>query len=497
MKRLLLGLFFLQCWLFISPAGAQSPYDIIPKPQSIIPDAKGRVLTLDGKTPVTDRLNPKMTEPEGWRITVGKEGIVIEGCTEAGIFYGRQALRQIMANQPKELPWAVIENAPRFAYRGMHLDICRHFFPKDVVKNYIDMMALHGMNTLHWHLSDDQGWRIEIKKWPRLTQVGAWRDRTVIGRNMGIYDRTMYGGFYTQKDIREIVEYAADRHITIIPEIDMPGHMVAAVTAYPELGCTGGPYEVWPDWGVSEDILCAGNPRVYEFLEDVFTEVMELFPSKYIHIGGDEAPKVRWKNCPKCQQKIRDERLQSTADYPAEERLQGYMVRRMEQLMASHGRVLMGWDEIMYCDVPKTSVIMNWRDHKNLDDPAKRGFDVVRTPNSTLYFDHYQIPQDEWTNTVLIGGYSPLKKVYNYEPAPESLSTEERAHVIGVQANLWTEYIGAADLIEYQVLPRMAALAEVQWAAPDRKDYEDFKQRLPRLISIYDQEGWHYCKYKW
>ncbi len=491
MKRLLF-LSAIICLLTAGPVRAQ--YDIIPLPGRIALDSKGQKLPISTATPIQERLNAKISNAEGWRITVDKQGITVEGSTQAGIFYGRQALRQIMAGQPSELPFAVVESSPRFAYRGMHLDICRHFFPKDVVKSYIDMMALHGMNTLHWHLSDDQGWRIEIKKWPRLTQVGAWRDRTVIGRNMGLYDRTMYGGFYTQKDIREIVDYAADRHITIIPEIDMPGHMVAAVTAYPELGCTGGPYEVWPDWGVSDDILCAGNPKVYQFLEDVYTEIMQLFPSKIIHLGGDEAPKGRWKACPKCQQKIRDERLQSTADFPAEERLQGYMVRRMEQLFSSHGRVLMGWDEIMYCDVPKTSIIMNWRDWKGVDDPAQQGFDVVRTPNSTLYFDFYQIPSTEWTNTTLIGGYSPLEKVYNYEPAPDSLSAEAKGHVIGVQANLWTEYIGSQDLIEYQVLPRMAALAEVQWVAPERKDYNNFLQRLPRLLSIYEQQGWHYCK---
>ncbi len=484
MKKLLF-LSFIICHLAFSPARAQ--YDIIPKPQRITLDTKGRMLPIDEQTPVADRLNPKIDNAEGWRITVDKAGITVEGSTQAGIFYGRQALRQVMAAQPKELPYAVIENSPRFAYRGMHLDICRHFFPKDVVKSYIDMMALHGMNTLHWHLSDDQGWRIEIKKWPRLTQIGAWRDRTVIGRNMGLYDRTMYGGFYTQKDIREIVAYAAERHITIIPEIDMPGHMVAALTAYPELGCTGGPYEVWPDWGVSDDILCAGNPKVYQFLEDVFTEVMQLFPSTIIHLGGDEAPKGRWQKCPKCQQKMREEHLQDI------EHLQGYMVRHMEKLFAEHGRRLMGWDEIMYCNVPKTSIIMNWRDWKGVDDPAQQGFDVVRTPNSTLYFDFYQIPSSEWTNTTLIGGYSPLDKVYNYEPAPDSLSAEAKAHVIGVQANLWTEYIGSQDLIEYQVLPRMAALAEVQWAAPERKNYDDFMNRLPRLLSIYQQEGWHYC----
>ena len=469
----------------------QAQYEIIPLPSSINIDAKGRTLNIEPSTPIVDKLNVKIASPEGWRLTVDKQGITVEGSSEAGIFYGHQALRQIMANQPQSLPWAVVESEPRFAYRGMHLDICRHFFTKDVVKQYLDKMALHGMNTLHWHLSDDQGWRIEIKKWPRLTQVGGWRDRTVIGRNMGLYDHTMYGGFYTQKDIREIVDYAEKLHINIIPEIDLPGHMVAALAAYPELGCTGGPYEVWPDWGVSEDILCAGNPRVYEFLEDVLTEVMELFPSKIIHLGGDEAPKVRWKACPKCQQKMRQEQLKD------EEQLQGYIVRRMEKVLNSHGRKLMGWDEIMYCDVPQSSIIMNWRDWKGVDDPAQRGFDVVRTPNSTLYFDFYQIPQDEWTNTLLIGGNSSLEKVYHYEPAPETLSPEEKAHVIGVQANLWTEYIAYPELIDYQVLPRMAALAEVQWVNPEKKNYNSFKERLPRLISIYDQEGWKYCKSKW
>ena len=297
---------------------------------------------------------------------------------------------------------------------------------------------------------------------------------------MGLYDHTMYGGFYTQKDIREVVAYAAERHITIIPEIDMPGHMVAALTAYPELGCTGGPYEVWPDWGVSDDILCAGNPRVYQFLTDVLTEVMELFPSAIIHLGGDEAPKVRWKHCPRCQQKMRDLGLAN------EDQLQGYMVREMEKLLAANGRRIMGWDEIMYCDVPHNAIIMNWRDWK--------GFDVVRTPNSTLYFDFYQIPSSDWTNTTLIGGYSPLKKVYDYEPAPDTLTSEQQAHVIGVQANLWTEYIAYPELIEYQVLPRMAALAEVQWANPEQKNYEAFCQRLKRLLTIYDSEGWHYCR---
>ena len=509
MKRYLTSFFIILFPFLFSAAGEQTPYDIIPMPQKITIDKKGRTLNVDAATAIVDKLNADIINPEGWRITVDKKGITVEGSTEAGIFYGHQALRQILVplSSPEEgidapksneapsgavgvasLPYATIESTPRFAYRGMHLDICRHFFPKEVVKQYIDMLALHGMNTLHWHLSDDQGWRIEIKKWPKLTEIGAWRQRTVIGRNMGLYDHTVHGGFYTQDDIREVVDYAAKRHITIIPEIDMPGHMVAAVTAYPELGCTGGPYEVWPDWGVSDDILCGGNPKVYQFLTDIIDELTELFPSTIIHLGGDEAPKVRWKACPRCQQKIRELGLKN------EDQLQGYMVREMEKVLAAKGRRIMGWDEIMYCDVPSTAIIMNWRDWKGVDDPAKRGFDVVRTPNSTLYFDFYQIPSSDWTNTTLIGGYSPLEKVYNYDPTPETLTDEERAHVIGVQANLWTEYIAYPELIEYQVLPRMAALAEVQWADAGQKDYDAFLRRLPRLLSIYDQQGWQYCR---
>lgn len=474
----------------------QAQYDIVPKPASVTIDRKGRTLGVDAGLTVKERLqkDTQKIAPEGYRIVVDKQGITIEGSTEAGIFYGRQALRQVLADHPRQLPYAIIEAAPRFAYRGMHLDVCRHFFDKAFVKQYIDMMALHQMNTLHWHLSDDQGWRIEIKKWPRLTEVGQWRNKTVIGRNMGIYDHTRHGGFFTQDDIREVVAYAQERHITIIPEIDMPGHMVAALTAYPELGCTGGPYEVWGDWGVSDDILCAGNPRVYEFLKDVLEEVMQLFPSRIIHLGGDEAPKGRWKACPRCQQKIREEHLDFTEGQPAEERLQGFMVRYLEKFLQEHGRVLMGWDELMDCDVAKSSLIMNWRDWKGCADPVDMGFQVVRTPNSTLYFDHYQIPQNSWSNTLLFGGYSPIEKVYNYEPAPATLGDEQRRLVLGVQANLWTEYIACKELAEYQVLPRMAALAEVQWVSPEQKNYDGFMQRLPRLLTIYEQEGWHYCK---
>lgn len=513
--------------LLFAVMSIQAQVGVVPRPAMVIHDAKLRELSLESLrgivTPndvdmmrnaqflsdytglpvdnqldkkavaVRLQLNPRMIGDEAYNIVTSERGITIEGRTSAGVFYGIQVLRQLWPGSTS-LDFGTLASQPRFAYRGMHLDVVRHFFNKDVVKRYIDMLAFHGMNRLHWHLTDDQGWRIEIKKWPRLTQIGSMRDRTVIGRNMGIYDHTPHGGYFTQQDIREIVRYAQDRYITIVPEIDMPGHMVAALTAYPELGCTGGPYEVWPVWGVSDDILCAGNPRVYDFLEDVFSEVMELFPSKIIHVGGDEAPKVRWKDCPRCQQKIRDEHLQGSEKHPAEELLQGYMVRRMERFFSEHGRLLMGWDEVMDCDVQKTTLLMNWRDWKGYTDPATKGFDVVRTPNSTLYFDHYQIPQDTWGNALLFGGYSPLEKVYAYEPAGAELSDEERAHVIGVQANMWTEYVAYPELIEYQVLPRMAALAEVQWLAPEKKDYDDFLSRLPRLFDRYDAEGWKYCK---
>ena len=512
--------------LLLAALQMQAQINVVPQPETFIADAKNRSLSIAdiegivapgsidmmrnaqflsdytgltinnaiGKKTMAVRLalNTKMTAPEGYRITVGESGITIEGQMSAGVFYGIQVLRQMM-HGATTLPFGTVASQPLYEYRGMHLDVCRHFFGKDVVKRYLDIMALHGMNTLHWHLSDDQGWRIEIKKWPRLTQIGSIRDRTVIGRNMGLYDHTPHGGYFTQQDIREIVRYAQERYITIIPEIDMPGHMVAALTAYPELGCTGGPYEVWPIWGVSEDILCGGNPRVYEFLEDVFDEVMSLFPSKIIHVGGDEAPKDRWKACPRCQQKIRDEHLETTDKHTAEDRLQGFMVRYMERYFAEHGRTLLGWDELVDCDVAKTALIMNWRDWKGVVDPVTLGFDVVRTPNSTLYFDHYQIRQETWSNTLLFGGYAPLKKVYCYEPAPETLTDEECAHVKGVQANMWTEYVAYPELIEYMVLPRMAALAEVQWVKPEHKDYDSFLQRLPHLFDIYKAEGWKFC----
>ena len=482
MKRVLLT-----ALLAIGISAAQAQYDIIPKPSRISLDKKGTVLNMQTPPQVTERLTDDIQSAEGWRMTVSRRGILLEGRTDAGIFYARQALRQVLADSPASLPYAVIESSPRFAYRAMHLDVARHFFGKEMVKQYLDMMALHAMNTLHFHLTDDQGWRIEMKRWPKLSTVGSVRNRTVIGRNAGLYDYTPHGGCFSQDDIREIVAYARERHITIIPEVDMPGHMLAALAAYPELGCTGGPYEVCPDWGVFDDILCAGNERVYRFLEDVIDELTELFPAPFIHLGGDEAPRVRWQQCPRCQERMRQEGLKNEAQ------LQGYMVRRMEKYLTQKGRRLIGWDEIAECDIDTSAVIMSWRGHEGGFEAARRGHDVIMSPTSALYFDYDQL-EDQWEKPFLIGGYNPLSKVYAFDPAPDSLPAAVRRHIIGTQANLWTEYIAYKELLEYQVLPRMAALSEVQWTDPRQKDYADFLRRLPRLLSIYDAQGWRYCK---
>ena len=503
MKKLLF-LSFIICHLAFSPARAQ--YDIIPKPQRITLDTKGRTLPIDEQTPVADRLNPKIDNTEGWRITVDKAGITVEGSTQAGIFYGRQALRQVMAAQPKELPYAVIENSPRFAYRGMHLDICRHFFPKDVVKSYIDMMALHGMNTLHWHLSDDQGWRIEIKKWPKLITVGSQRSGTIIGTNSDLDDETPYGGYYTQEEIRDIVAYAAARHITIVPEIDMPGHMLAALASYPELGCTGGPYQVGHYWGVYKDVLCIGNPKVYQFVEDVLTEVMELFPSEVIHIGGDEAPSDRWQQCEKCKDAYLKDALEGRlgADMTSAREMpefdisatyQRLFTQRVFNFLASKGRRALGWDEILD-GCPQDAMIMSWRGSAPGAKAAEAGHDVVMTPTTHCYFDYQQVEDTEFEPS-RCGGFIPIERVYALDPAPDTLSVAARQHILGTQANLWSEYMTTESTVEYQALPRMSALAEVQWTKPERKDYEAFIERLTRLTALFEHYGYTYAKHLW
>ena len=455
---------------------------------------KGNVILL--------KVDKKMTSPEAYRITVQEKKLTIEGGAPQGVFYGIQTLRKALQPQnptsPTDIliPAAVVNDEPRFSYRGMHLDVSRHFYDVDFVKQYIDMLALHHINTFHFHLTDDQGWRVEIKRYPKLTEVGAWRQRTVIGRNVGIYEWKRYGGFYTQEQLRDIVRYAKERYITIIPEIDMPGHMEAALAAYPELGCTGGPYEVEPNWGVFDDILCAGREETFRFVEGVMDELMDIFPSEYIHIGGDEAPRTRWKVCQRCQQRIRDEHITAKGKHTPEDRLQGYFMKRVEKYLNDHGRKAIGWDELLDCDVNPSTTIMSWRGVEGGIAASALGHDVIMVPTAWFYFDYYQTPEDDyWNKPLLIGGFVPLEKVYSFDPLPDSLSAEAKQHIIGLQANMWTEYTYADEMVEYQVLPRMGALAELQWTQPSHKDYDAYLLRQKRLCRLYDALGWKYCHY--
>ena len=451
-------------------------------------------------------INAEITNDEGYRLTVNDRLVRIEGRTAQGVFYGIQTLRKSLpiileterndnsgVTNQVELPAVVINDQPRFAYRGMHLDVSRHFFGIDVVKEYLDIMALHNMNTFHWHITDDQGWRIEIKKYPKLAQLGSQRKHTVIGRNMGVYDDTPYGGYFTQDEAREVVQYAKDRYITVIPEVDMPGHMLGALKAYPELGCTGGPYETEGRWGVFEDILCAGNEQTYQFINDVLDELMDIFPSQIFHIGGDEAPRERWEKCPKCQQRIRELGLKGDGKYAAEAKLQGYFTNRVENYLISKGRRIIGWDEILEGDVNASAMIMSWRGVKGGLEAAEKGHDVVMAPTSHGYFDYYQTNPEDWNNPTLFKAYLPMERVYSLDPSPDSLSVVAKKHIIGAQANIWTEYIAYKNLLEYQMLPRAAAMSEVQWVMPKQKNYGDFLERERQMLNIYQLYNYTYC----
>lgn len=439
-------------------------------------------------------LDPQIGNGEAYNIVVTPRGVEISASTPAGIFYGIQVLRKSLpvgAASVVNLPAAQVAGSPRFGYRGMHLDCVRHFFGVETVKRYLDIMALHGMNRLHWHLTDDQGWRVEIKKYPRLTEVGGWRNGTTLGHNSPVNDGIRYGGYFTQDEIRDIVRYAANRYITIIPEIDMPGHMVAALTAYPELGCTGGPYEVWGMWGVHDDILCVGKDHTIQFVKDVLDEVIQLFPSDYIHIGGDESPRVRWQDCPKCQQRIKDVGIRAEGKKSAEALLQGWFTTQIQQYLVGKGKRIIGWDELLGCEVDTSATIMSWRGAEPGAQGALQGHDVIMTPVGPLYFDYYQTDKT-WNEPTAFGGCNTLKMVYDFEPVTDKLPADKRQHILGAQANLWTEYVTCEPQIQYQVLPRMAALAELLWLQPEDKDYQDFKARLPRLVEIYKHYNWTY-----
>ena len=527
-----IGLLFAQC----TPAPtAQANYEVIPLPQSItLSNSDNQFVLHSGtlisytsgnedmarnaqflQTYLTDQLGYTLRiEPgiasegivlklnegqasEGYTITVDADRVLVEATSPAGIFYGIQTIRKAV---PVEMgavvgfPAGVITDAPRFAYRGAHLDVCRHFFSVDSVKTYIDMLVLHNMNKFHWHLTEDQGWRMEIKQFPKLTEIGSVRNGTMIRKDWNSNDSIQYGGFYTQDECREIVKYAADRYITVIPEIDMPGHMVAAVTAYPELGCTGGPYEVRTIWGVSEELLCAGNEKVYDFVDKVLDEVMDVFPSKDIHIGGDECPKTEWEKCPKCQSKIKALGLKKDDRFTAEQKLQAYFTKHVDEYLTKHGRNAIGWDEILEGGVSENATVMSWRGESGGIEAARLKHRVIMTPNTYCYFDYYQ-SKDCDNEPFAIGGFLPIKHVYDYEPLPANLTPEEQSYIWGVQCNVWTEYISTFSHVQYMMLPRGAALSEVQWSLPEAKDYEKFKnERLPRLIKIYELYGYNYSR---
>lgn len=542
MKRISFNLMGVLCILFSTCFYAcsekrtlNSDYEIIPKPLDV--NCKGDVsfLLKDGVAVIYPENNQKMQDnaeflvdyvekqtgvkltshagmpvdgaicltldlsddnAEAYKLIVNDKRVCISGASEAGVFYGIQTLRKslpVAQDINVNLSAVEIYDKPRFAYRGAMLDVARHFYTVDEVKTFIDMLALHNINRFHWHLTDDQGWRIEIKKYPKLMSVASERKETVVGRwYSGIYDGKPYGGYYTQDELRDVIDYAAKRHITIIPEVDLPGHMQAALTAYPELGCTGGPYEVRTIWGVSQDVLCVGNDFTLQFVKDVLSEVADIFPSEYIHIGGDECPKVRWEKCPKCQERIKSLGLKSDAKHTKEQRLQSYMIQEAAKYLKEKGKRIIGWTEILEGGLVPDATLMSWIGESGGIEAAHQHHDVIMTPNTYLYFDYYQSKKVE-DEPLAIGGYLPIEKTYNYEPMPKELTKEEQQYIKGVQANLWTEYIPVFSQVQYMVLPRLGAAAEVQWTDPSKKDYKDFLRRVPHLVAVYDCYGWNYA----
>ena len=449
--------------------------------------------SLNKQTTIFLYFNTEITNPEGYQLKIEDKGISIAGASEQGIFYGIQSLLSVISQQKNKiftLPHVVINDYPRFKYRGMHLDVSRHFFPLSFVKKYIDILAMHKMNRLHWHLTDDQGWRIEIKKYPQLTSIGAWRK----GNGMedwnyyiqpAVEGQPKYGGFYTQEQIKEIIAYAQSRFITIIPEIEMPAHSWTAINIFPELSCTGKAYKK-PDSiaFANTSPYCAGNEKTFEFIENVLDEVINLFPSEYIHIGGDEASKRDWAKCEKCKKRMVDEKLQNVAE------LQSYFIKRIEKYVTSKGRKIIGWDEILEGGLAPNATVMSWRGEEGGIAAAKSGHDAIMTPGKPLYFDNYQ--DDPSFEPTAIGGYSNLKDVYDYNPVPKELSEAEKLHIIGAQGNMWTEFIKTSDQVEYMLLPRLAALSEIVWTPDELKNWEDFTKRLSHFCVEYDFHHYNY-----
>lgn len=442
-----------------------------------------------GNNTITLKTDKTISNKEMYRLRSTENTVNITGGSAEAVFYGMQTLIQLLPVEKQNtllLPIVQVEDFPRFQYRGLHLDVSRHFFPVSFIKKYIDYLAYHKMNFFHWHLTDDQGWRIEIKKYPKLTTVGAYRNGTIIGRYPGTgNDNIRHGGFYSQNEVKEIVAYAASRYITVIPEIEMPGHASAALAAYSELGCTGGPYAVEQTFGVFDDVFCAGNLKVFEFLEDVVDEIIPLFPGKYLHIGGDECPKTRWKECPRCQQRIKENNLSD------EYQLQSYFIQRMEKYINSKGKTIIGWDEILEGGLAPNAVVMSWRGEEGGVTAAKSGHYAIMTLVSHVYLDYSQTRLED---SVTIGGYTTVQKTYGYEPVPEALTEEESKYILGAQGNLWTEYIKNPSKAEYQIFPRASALSEVLWSPKALRDWNNFKPRLLHQFQRYELWGTSYSK---
>ena len=426
---------------------------------------------------------------EGYGMMISIKNIAIYAEHPEGFFYGIQTLLQLLPSETKKtinVPCLVISDEPKYVWRGMHLDCARHFFPVDFIKKYIDELALYKMNTFHWHLTDDQGWRIQIKQYPKLTEVGAWRNGSTVGHyREHVFDTVRYGGFYTQEEIKSVIAYASERHITIIPEIEMPGHAVAALAAYPQYSCTGGPFEVAKQWGVLDDVFCP-KAETITFLENILDEVIALFPSTYIHIGGDECPKTRWKKCPRCQALIKEKGLKD------EHELQSYFVQTIEKYVNSKGRKIIGWDEILEGGLAPNAAVMSWRGTEGGIAAAQQHHEVVMSPGSHCYFDHYQ--GDPKNEPLAIGGYTPVEKVYSFNPSPAKLTPEEATYILGGQANVWTEYINTPAQVEYMVFPRIMALSEALWGTANPANYADFQNRLLQQLPSLDQKAINYSK---
>ncbi len=447
-----------------------------------------KIATKGGQNSISLQLDESLSRKEEYQLDVSSDSIVIKGATEAGVFYGIQTLHKALPVTDGKvlaaIPCGTVKDYPNFAYRGFMVDVGRHFFSVDYLKEVIDMLAMHNINYFHWHLSEDQGWRIEIKKYPKLTEIGSHRRATMVKWGSDADDGVPVDGFYTQEEAREIVRYAAERFITVIPEIDMPGHMMAALASYPELGCTGGPYEVPVRFGVFTDVLCGGNEKTLQFAKDVLEEIMDIFPSEYIHIGGDECPKQEWEKCPKCQAKIRELKLKDTPEHSKENQLQAYFMGEVEKVIVAHGRKMMGWDEILEGNPTKSSIVMAWTKPMATVRAAQLQHQTISCPIQHLYFSnpHYN----------KITGVNSLARVYNYEPVPAELSDADKKNVFGVQGCIWTEWTKDSTKMEWQMMPRIAALSELQWSNPKKKDLNAFLSRLQHQLDLYTVHGYHF-----